>query len=123
MLLKQLMYNAENNIPMKLSPCGQICDYLYEDDAGASFVAAAKSEIDGKTYVLGSGEGRPLKDYIQDVIFVVNPNYKPEFGKILYSSTRPMCLVADVNDTGWTKRISFKNGVFFSRSLHNGTYW
>ncbi len=114
-LLKQLVYNAKNNIPMGLSGCEQIWDYLHEDDAGAAFVAVAEKGVNGKIYPLGSGVGRPLKEYVQDVISVVNPDFKPEFGKFPYSPTQPMYLVADVSelkqDTGWKAKIDFQNGI------------
>lgn len=97
-LLNQLVYNAKNNIPMGLSGCEQVWDYLHEDDAGAAFVAVAEKGVDGKIYPLGSGVGRPLKEYVQDVISVVNPDYKPEYGKFPYSPTQPMYLVADVSE-------------------------
>ena len=118
-LLKQLIHNAKNNIPMGLSGCEQIWDYLHEDDAGTAFVAVAEKGVDGKIYPLGSGIGRPLRDYVQDVISVVNPEYKPEFGKYPYSPIQPMYLVADIielrNDTGWRQNISFFDGI--SKSL------
>ncbi len=110
-LINQLINNAKNNIPMGLSGCEQIWDYLHEDDAGAAFVAVAEKGIDGKIYPLGSGVGRPLKEYVQDVISVVNHDYRPEYGKIPYSPTQPMYLVADVSDletdAEWIPRIQF----------------
>lgn len=110
-LLKQLVCNAKNNIPMGLSGCEQIWDYLYEDDAGEAFVSVAEKGVDGKIYPLGSGVGRLLKEYVQDVISVVNPNYKPEYGKFPYSPTQPMFLQADitelVKDTKWMPRKDF----------------
>ena len=114
-LLNQLIYNAKNNIPMGLSGCEQIWDYLHEDDAGAAFVDVAESGVDGKIYPLGSGVGRALKECIQDVVSLLNPNYKPEYGKYPYSPTQPMYLVADVKelekDTGWKKKIDFKESI------------
>lgn len=114
-LIRELVYNAKNNIPMKLSPCEQIWDYLYEDDAGSAFVAVAQNGVDGKVYLLGSGEGRPLAEYIQEVISLVNPKYKPEYNKLPYNQTTPMYLVADIselkNDTGWSPEITFRKGV------------
>lgn len=114
-LLNQLVYNAKNNIPMGLSECEQVWDYLHEDDAGVAFVAVAEKGVDGKIYPLGSGVGRPLKEYVQDVISVVNPDYKPEYGKFSYSPTQPMYLVADVSelekDTGWRAKIDFKESI------------
>lgn len=114
-LLSQLLHNAKNSIPMGLSGCEQIWDYLYEDDAGAAFVAVAEKGIDGRVYNLGSGIGKPLKEYVQEVISVVNPEYNPEFGKYPYSSTQPMHLVADISalteDTEWKPEIEFKEGI------------
>lgn len=114
-LLKQLVYNAKNNIPMGLSGCEQIWDYLYEDDAGAAFVAVAENGVDGKIYPLGSGVGRTLKEYVQDVISVMNPDYKPEYGKFPYSPTQPMYLVADISelkkDTSWDVKKTFQKGI------------
>ncbi len=80
-LINQLINNAKNNIPMGLSGCEQIWDYLHEDDAGAAFVAVAKKGVDGKIYPLGSSVGRSLKEFVQDVISVVNPDY--DLGNIL----------------------------------------
>lgn len=97
-LINQLINNAKNNIPMGLSGCEQIWDYLHEDDAGAAFVAVAEKGVDGKIYPLGSGVGRPLKEFVQNVISLVNPDYKPEYGKIAYSQIQPMFLQADITD-------------------------
>ncbi len=114
-LLRTLIYNAKNNISMGLSGCEQIWDYLHEDDAGAAFVAVAEKGVDGRIYPLGSGFGRLLKEYVQDVISVVNSDYKPEFGKFPYSATQPMCLVGDESeleaDTGWRPRTEFKESI------------
>lgn len=114
-LLKQLVYNAKNNIPMGLSGCEQIWDYLHEDDAGAAFVAVAEKGVDGKIYPLGSGAGRPLKEYVQNVISVVNPDYKPEYGKFPYSPIQPMYLIGDESelsyDTEWKPNIAFVHGI------------
>lgn len=114
-LISQLVHNAKNNVPMGLSGCEQIWDFLHEDDAGKAFLAIAEKGINGKIYPLGSGIGRPLKDSVIDVITTVNPSYKPEIGKCDYSPTQPMYLVADVSelttDTGWQPQVSFVDGI------------
>ena len=114
-LISQLVYSAKNNIPMGLSGCEQIWDYLHEDDAGAAFVAVTEKGVDGKIYPLGSGVGRPLKEYVQDVIAAINPDYKPEYGKFPYGPTQPMYLVGDESeletDTGWKAKTEFKAAI------------
>lgn len=114
-LISQLLYNAKNNIPMGLSGCEQIWDYLYEEDAGRAFVAVGEHGMNGKTYMIGSGIGKPLREYVETLIKIVNSAYKPEYGKFSYSPTQPMYLVADISelisDTGWKPEVSFEEGI------------
>lgn len=114
-LISQLVKNAKSNIPMGLSSCGQIWDYLYEEDAGRAFAAVGERGVNGKTYMIGSGIGKPLREYVETLIQIVNPAYEPEYGKFSYSPTQPMHLVADITelteDTGWMPQVSFAEGV------------
>lgn len=114
-LISQLIYNAKNNIPMGLSGCEQTWDYLFEDDAGRAFVAVAQKGVNGRIYNLGSGIGRKLRDYVQDVIDVVNPDYMPEYGKYPYSKTQPYVLLSDIitlkDDLNWKPITSFYEGI------------
>ena len=122
-LISQLIYNAKNNIPMGLSGCEQTWDYLHEDDAGRAFVAIAERGINGKVYNLGSGVGRKLKDFVKDLINVVNTEYVPEFGKFPYSNTQPFMLQCDISeltlDTGWKPEICFTDGI---KKIIKGSY-
>ena len=72
--------------------------------------------IDGKTYVLGSGEARPLGEYIKDIRDVVNPNAEIQLGAIPYGEKQVMYLAADVSeierDIGWKAETLFKDGIF-----------
>lgn len=123
-LISQLISNVKNNTPLKLSSCEQIWDYLYEVDAGAAFVSVAEHGMNGKTYVLGSGIGRRLKEYVYDVVKVVNPNYKPEFGEVVLNPFQPTYLVADISelttDTGWKPQLSFEEGIKRICDFYNG---
>ena len=114
-LIKKLIKNCKENIPMDLSPCTHIWDYLFESDAGKAFVKIAEKGVNGKIYCLGSGEGMPLKDYIEIVISNINPDYIPNYGAIPYSDSSIRYLVADTSeltvDTGWVPEISFFEGV------------
>jgi UDP-glucose 4-epimerase len=114
-LIHTLVANAKNNIPMGLSGCKQIWDYLFEDDSGAAFLAIAEKGVPGKIYNLGSGDGRPLHEFVEDIIEIVNPGYKPDYGKYPYSPVQPMYLLADITDlkkdTGWEPEISFEDGI------------
>ncbi|MBQ4440677.1 MAG: NAD(P)-dependent oxidoreductase [Bacteroidales bacterium] len=99
----------------ELTKCEQIWDYLYADDAGDAILSVAANGVDGKTYPLGSGQGRKLSEYIEEIRQIINPSVKVQYGVKDYYPHQPMHLVADVseltNDTGWQPRTSFEEGI------------
>ncbi len=99
----------------QLTKCEQMWDYLYADDAGDAILAVAENGIDGKAYPLGSGKGRRLSEYVEDIRDIVSPKTKIEFGAKEYYPHQPMHLVADVRelteDTGWKPLFFFPNGI------------
>ena len=93
----------------------QMWDYLYSEDAADAFYLLGEKGADGKTYVLGSGNARPLKDYITDLRDVVNPDSVIELGAVPYSENQVMYLCADISelvkDTGISDFTSFRDGI------------
>ncbi|MDE6001116.1 MAG: NAD(P)-dependent oxidoreductase [Clostridia bacterium] len=93
----------------------QLWDYLYSGDAAKAFALLGDKGKDGKVYVLGSGNERPLKDYINDIAAVVNPQAEIKFGAVPYSDKQVMRLCADISeltkDTGWRPETEFKQGI------------
>lgn len=93
----------------------QIWDYLFSTDAGKAFYLAGNSGKDGAVYCLGSGQGRPLSDYIKEIRNQAAPEAKIDFGAIPYSSNQVMYLCADItnlqNDTGFSPETSFDEGI------------
>ena len=96
----------------ELTKCEQIWDYLHCDDAARAFLAIAEKGVDGKFYPLGSGKGKKLSEYIEDIRNEINPAVELGFGKKEYYPHQPMYLVADVSelekDTGWRNYVDFK---------------
>jgi len=93
----------------------QMWDYLYSGDAGRAFVRLGEKGISGKTYVLGSGNVRPLKEYVKDIRDVVAPDMDLAFGAIEYYPHQVMHLQADISelkkDTGWEPKMPFRDGI------------
>ena len=106
-------FKADNS--PQLTKCEQMWDYLYADDAGDAILAVAENGIDGKAYPLGSGNGRRLSEYVEDIKNSINPTVKVQFGAKDYYPHQPMHLVADIseltNDTGWIPKTSFIEGL------------
>ena len=99
----------------QLTKCEQMWDYLYADDAADAILAVAEKGIDGKAYPLGSGNGRRLSEYVEDIKAVINPSIDVQFGAKDYYPHQPMHLVANIQelaeDTGWKPRFSFQEGI------------
>ena len=100
----------------------QMWDYLYSADAARAFRLLGEKGIDGKTYVLGSGETRPLKEYMEIIRDAVRPGIQLEFGRIPYSEKQVMYLCADIEslttDTGWKPQVSFEDGIEKTVKFH-----
>lgn len=99
----------------QLTKCEQMWDYLYADDAADAILAVAEKGVDGKAYPLGSGSGRKLSYYVEDIKNVINPSIEVQFGAKEYYPHQPMHLVADIseltNDTGWEPGCLFRDGI------------
>ncbi len=93
----------------------QMWDYLYSDDAARAFFLLGDKGVDGKTYVLGSGSVRPLRQYVEDIRDVVSPGAELAFGAIDYYPHQVMYLQADTSelekDLGWRAEMPFKEGI------------
>lgn len=93
----------------------QIWDYIYAKDAAMAFYLLGDKGKHGKVYCIGSGNGMPLKTYIEEIRDIINPQAQIGFGKIPYNRNSVMYLCADIkeleNDTGFRAKYSFYEGV------------
>lgn len=93
----------------------QMWDYLFAKDAGGMFFALGEKGIDGKIYCLGSGEVKPLREYIMTIQNEIAPELSVNFGAIPYAPKQVMHLQADISDlerdTGYHCRYSFLEGI------------
>lgn len=114
-LIRYLIDTLQAGKTPVLTPCEQIWDYLYVGDAARALLAVADRGQDGKVYPLGSGQGRPLSDYVCELRDTAAPAASLSFGQKAYYPHQPMYLVADIAeltaDTGFVPRVSFAEGV------------
>ena len=114
-LISYVINELKNSRSPELTKCEQTWDYLHCDDAARAFLAVAEKGANGKFYPLGSGQGRRLSEYLEDIKAIINPDVELGFGKKEYYPHQPMHLVADVselqNDTGWKPKLNFIKGI------------
>ena len=108
----------------------QVWDYLYCRDAAEAFLMLGEQStsvigktgemvfpdrLNGKVYCLGSGVGRPLRDYIREMRDAIDPGLSLGFGEVPYSDKQIMHLEADISDLtrdiGFKPSVSFKDGI------------
>ena len=98
-----------------VTSCEQIWDYLYSYDAAKALVLLAEKGKNNKVYCIGSGQNKPLKEYLLELNDIINSNIKINFGAKPYSENQVMFLAADIsdlkNDTGFVQSYSFKDGI------------
>lgn len=99
----------------ELTACEQTWDYIYADDAAGALLAIGLRGVNGKTYCIGSGNCRKMKEYVTKVRDMVNPNIQLGFGSKEYYPHQVMKLCADTydleKDTGFKPRFSFEEGI------------
>lgn len=99
----------------EFTPAGNIWDFLYSGDAGKAFYMIGKNARGNKIYCLGSGEGRLLREYIETIGRIVNPDVNLRIGVLPYPNGAPRNIRADISelsrDTGWSPETSFDEGI------------
>ena len=93
----------------------QLWDYLYADDAAEALYRLALHGKSGAVYPVGSGNARPLREYLGILRDSIDPSIPLGFGEIPYAAGQVMHLEADISalrrDTGFEPRTSFETGI------------
>ena len=115
-MVMQTIAKLVNGESCDFTPCDQIWDYINNEDLGRALIAVCEKGKDQKIYVLGSGDSKPLREYVTDIYNAVgNNNASCNFGAIDYFENQAMYLCADISeltrDTGFTPQVSFDDGI------------
>lgn len=100
---------------VKFTPAEQMWDFLYSGDAAEALWKIGQKGKAGKIYCLGSGEARPLREYIDIMRKLTRYQGDLGIGKLPYFPGQVMNLHADVTelteDTGFYPQIDFCEGI------------
>lgn len=90
-------------------------DYLYSRDAAEAMRLLGEKGRDGGVYCIGSGQARPLREYIEILRDEVDKELSLGFGEIPYGDNQVMYLCADITDlhrdTGFVPQYTFREGI------------
>ena len=108
--IDDMIHNRET----AFTPCDQIWDYIYSEDAARAMLLVSQKGNHGSVYVIGSGEAYPLKEFIQRIATITEYKKVIGFGKRLYNDKQVMYLQADISSLekhGFEIQISFEEGI------------
>ena len=104
---------------LSLSPCEQMYDFIYIDDAARIFCEIGEKGKSGRIYYVGNRRVYPLKKFMEELRDVVAPDAVLGFGDIPFTGSGLTYNEFDkellYNDTGFIPGVSFKKGVELTR--------
>lgn len=125
-----ITYTIENLLNGKKPMYGhleQMWDFLYVGEAVRAIRLIGERGKTGKTYGIGSGEYRSLKEYVQIIRDVINPQLQLGIGENENMSTKTVSSCVDicelVKDTGFHPELSFEEAIsstikWFEMQIH-----
>ena len=115
-LIMKCINACKNKEKIDLTLCEQIWDFIHVDDVAMALFLIYQKGIHGKKYPIGSGNGRKLKEYINQIAMILDyEDLIKGIGKKDYSKDQVMYLCSDNfelnKDTGFLPRVEFKQGI------------
>lgn len=93
----------------------QMWDFLYVSEVARAIRLIGERGIPGKIYGIGSGKYRPLKDYIEKIRDIINPNLELGIGEVQNMSKQSFSSCVNIydliRDTGFIPNVSFEVGI------------
>ena len=113
-LISTAINDMMNNRETSFTPCDQMWDYIYSEDAARAMLLVAQKGKHGDVYVIGSGEVHPLKKYLKKIAEITGYKKEIGFGKRLYNDKQVMYLQADTSELeklGFKPQVTFEEGI------------
>lgn len=104
-----------NNEPLQFTAATQNYDFVYVSDVAEAFYLVAKNGKPFCEYMIGSGNAKPLKEFILEMQQSCSPKSKLIFGEIPFTGTNINLNTFDIKalteDCGFKPKVSFAEGT------------
>lgn len=103
------------NEPLKFTAGTQNYDFVYVSDVANAFYLIGKYGKANKEYTIGSGNAKPLREFILEMQQALAPDNKPLFGDVPFTGVNMPIEDFDISqiqeDCGFVPEISFAQGT------------
>lgn len=104
-----------NGEPLQFTSATQNYDFVYVSDVAKAFYLVAKNGKPFCEYMIGSGDAKPLKQFILEMVDSCGPDCIPIFGDVPFTGTNMPLSVFDISDIkddcGFKPDVSFGIGT------------
>lgn len=104
-----------NGEPLQFTAATQNYDFVYVTDVAKAFYLVAEKGQPFKEYLIGSGDAKPLKQFILQMVESCGPECKPIFGDVPFTGTNMPLSTFDISDIrtdcGFEPEVDFKEGT------------
>lgn len=104
-----------NGEPLQFTSATQNYDFVYVSDVAKAFYLVAKNGKPFCEYMIGSGDAKPLKQFILEMVDSCGPDCTPIFGDVPFTGTNMPLSVFDISDIkddcGFKPDVSFGIGT------------
>lgn len=107
--------------PLQFTAATQNYDFIYIDDVARAFVAIGKYGKPNKEYTIGSGNAKPLKEFITELLHELSPDAVPIFGNVPFSGVNVPLEMFDTTDI--ETDCNFKPTVSFAEGARLTMEW
>lgn len=118
-LINRTIRNVLEGAPLKFTEGKQIYDFVYVDDAAEAFYLLGEKGRAFKSYMIGSGEPKPLREFLEQLHETIAPDRVFQYGAVPYTGADLPESVFSIDelqrDTGYTPRVSFQEGIARTR--------
>lgn len=110
-----------NNEPLQFTSGTQNYDFIYIDDLAKAFVAIGKYGKPNREYVIGSGNAKPLKEFLLEMKEALAPDAQMIFGDVPFTGVN---LPLEVFDTKYLEEdCHFKPTISFAQGTKLTMEW
>lgn len=113
-LIRSNINKMLDNEDCNMTPCTQMWDYLYIDDAIEGVIGLCSKECPDGAYNFGSGDCRPLKEFVDEMKRILQSKSELNFGAVPYTPAGVVSIqpnIGRLKSTGWEPRVSFSQGI------------